>query len=203
MATELICAPPARQVNEYLEVHRELRVIPDGSLGFDPDTGSLLREFRDELVRRYAWAVPTPAAVRAIAARGPVVELGAGTGYWAALIEAAGGDVAAYDADVTDENPYTNGETWFEVRPGGVESLEGHQDRTLFLCWPPRLDPFAFDALAAYEGDTVCYVGEGWGGCTATHEFHELLHREFTYIQRVELPIWLNCTDDLSIWVRA
>ncbi len=34
---------------------------------------------RAALVRRYAWAVPTRSAVLAIVARGPVVEIGAGS----------------------------------------------------------------------------------------------------------------------------
>lgn len=211
MATGLTCADTAQDhgvkpanpyLQEFLAVHRELRVIPDGDLRFDPATGAALRSAREDLVRRYAWAVPNTLALRAIAAHGPVVELGAGNGYWSMLLEAAGVDVVAYDADPTAQNPYTNGDPWFEVRTGGVESIDAHQDRTLLLCWPPRNDPFACDALAAYQGDTVCYVGEGWGGCTAPGEFFDELQARFTRIERVSIPTWLDLGDDLSIWVR-
>ncbi|GJP35479.1 hypothetical protein CLOM_g19996 [Closterium sp. NIES-68] len=52
------------------------------------------------LRRIYAWAVPTEAALAAIksaAGEEGIVEVGAGTGYWAALLRRRGVDVAAYD----------------------------------------------------------------------------------------------------------
>lgn len=46
----------------------------------------------------YAYAPPTAAALAALAARAPLVEVGAGTGYWARCLRGAGAAVAAYDA---------------------------------------------------------------------------------------------------------
>ena len=40
-------------------------------------------EERNQFVRKYAWAVPNMAAINEIARHGKVVEIGAGTGYWA------------------------------------------------------------------------------------------------------------------------
>src|SRR3712207_5908989 len=58
-------------------------------------------EFRRQLTRTYAWAIPNQAAIDAIAdlaeGRG-VMEVGAGTGYWAALLRQAGVDVIPTDA---------------------------------------------------------------------------------------------------------
>lgn len=38
---------------------------------------------RDQMIHAYSWAVPGPEAIDAIASRGPIIEIGAGTGYWA------------------------------------------------------------------------------------------------------------------------
>lgn len=45
----------------------------------------------------YAYATPTRAALDALAALGPLVEVGAGTGYWAAALRSRGVEVHAYD----------------------------------------------------------------------------------------------------------
>ena len=42
--------------------------------------------------------MPCRAALRALVTRSPLVEVGAGLGYWAALLRAAGAAVAACDA---------------------------------------------------------------------------------------------------------
>lgn len=53
---------------------------------------------REQSVREYAFAVPTPEAVRQIVQVAPrIVDFGAGTGYWAKILTAAGADVVAID----------------------------------------------------------------------------------------------------------
>eukprot|EP00897_Mesotaenium_endlicherianum_P009382 jgi/Mesen1/8472/ME000478S07970 len=64
------------------------------------------------LRRIYSWAVPTGEAIDAIvkSAPGGVLEIGAGTGYWAHLLRQRGVQVAAYDLQPLDgDNPGTNG----------------------------------------------------------------------------------------------
>lgn len=105
---------------------------------FDSFNGSHLFssfEARERLVKRYAWAVPTEEAVRVIASHGPVVEIGAGTGYWASLLRQVGTDVVAYDRSPHDNHWCVGTHSLVEV--GGPEKASEHPDRTLFLCWPP------------------------------------------------------------------
>jgi hypothetical protein len=44
-----------------------------------------------------SWSVPTPAALEALGALSPLVELGAGNGLWAGLLRQRGADVLAFD----------------------------------------------------------------------------------------------------------
>jgi len=159
---------------------------------------------RDELVRKYAWAVPSPEAIAAIAALSPIIEIGAGTGYWAKLIQDAGADIVAYDyaPPLGGENAYRHKQQWFDVQSGGTNSVEAHPDRTLFLCWPPYSDPMAEDALAGYEGRTVVYIGEGHGGCNATDAFFDALDADWTCDCTLEIPQWDGIRDYLTIWRR-
>jgi hypothetical protein len=142
---------------------------------------------RDEASKRYAWAVPDEAAIAAIVNHSPygVVEIGAGTGYWAKLLYDAGCDVAAFDLNPPGEPPRQSGpdvntwhadqEPWYPVEYGMSTAVQYYPQRTLLLVWPPYGDVMAYHAAVQYEGDTIVYVGEGSGGCTADGRFHKLV----------------------------
>ena len=88
-----LLTPENSMQNPYLE---EFQSRYNGSYFF--------HELRDELVKKYAWAVPTEASIEAIAALGPIVEVGAGTGYWAWLLRQVGATVEAYDVAPGDNH---------------------------------------------------------------------------------------------------
>lgn len=166
----------------------------------------LAYEHRRRLVNKYSWAIPNDAALEAIAALGPIVEMGSGAGYWASLLRERGVDVVAYDA-----KPYRN--LWIQgvdevfsrftsVRCGGPKKLRRHSDRTLFLCWPPYDDTMARDCLLNYSGNTVAYVGEGMGGCTGNDEFHHQLNTHWDLEREVQIPVWYGIHDSLFIYRR-
>lgn len=156
---------------------------------------------RRTLVGRYAWAVPDEAAVTLLCELGPIVEIGAGSGYWASLVAAAGGDVVAYDAVApgTPGHEFGHHHGWYPVARGGPERAAAHSDRVLLLCWPPYATGFALECLEAYRGDTVVYVGEGRGGCCGDDGFHELLARDWETVRTLDIPHWPLVHDRLSV----
>ena len=90
---------------------------------------------RRELVKLYAWAVPMPRVLDRFASHSPIVEVGAGGGYWALLLRGLGADVLALD-----EKPYENHwveRGWGGVEVGGPDDLKTIEGRALLLCWPP------------------------------------------------------------------
>ena len=155
---------------------------------------------RDYATAHWAWAVPDEAAIQTLVEHSPIVEIGAGTGYWARLAAEAGADIVAYDS-----RPPVAGRkkvvawaeetgTYFPVRRGGPGMVRFHQDRTLFLCWPPHGHDMAIDSLRRYEGGTVLYVGE-YGGCTGNNSFHEALEQDWALARVVPIPQW-HCFHD-------
>ena len=162
----------------------------------------------DDPRRRYAWAIPTEEAVRALAefARGRgLIEIGAGLGYWAKLLGAAGADVAAYDIEPQGHGTFFagNASPHFPVQTGGPEMAARAGRRVLFLCWPPMGSSMAAHALATYPGSRFAYAGEDRGGCTADGEFHHLLERDWRVTDRIELPRWRGAEDNLTFWKRV
>jgi hypothetical protein len=165
-------------------------------------------DYRWDLVQRYSFAIPTDRAIAALAKLSPLVEIGAGRGYWAYLLRQAGADIVAFDtyprcyADSGWWQPDQGGGPWTEISYGGPERAARYPERTLFLCWPPYGADMAVRALRAYRGQVVAYVGEGEGGCTGDAAFHARLEREWDMEKRIGLPQWSGIHDDLTIYRR-
>lgn len=159
---------------------------------------------RSELVRQYSWAIPTEGALKAIRDFSPcgVVEMGAGTGYWASLLDQVGCDVIAYDQRASSKEDADHQylaaiDPYYPVEYGTAELTGMHPTRTLFLCWPPYGDPMAYHALMSYlasGGERLAYVGEGWGGCTGDDMFHGLLGGSSCYIHDYKWEGDYSCT---------
>jgi hypothetical protein len=119
--------------------------------------------YRLQLAHRYAYVLPEQHALEVVRAYSPLVELGAGTGYWAYLLRLMGADVIAYDhAPLGGSRPnryHPDARPWTEVFYGDADVLEDHADRSLFVCWPPRYSAI-WDCLRFYKGDVVVYVGD-------------------------------------------
>lgn len=137
----------------------------------------------EALTAQYAFAIPTDRALAAIQRHSShgVVEIGAGTGYWASLVHAAGAPIVAYDPapPMSPDNKWFHSSTaWFEVQQADETVVAQHAARTLLLVWPTRDQTWpavALDCFLDAGGRTVIYVGEGPGGRTGDARFHALL----------------------------
>jgi hypothetical protein len=156
----------------------------------------------DDALRHFAFAVPDDGALQAIIARGPVLEIGAGSGYWAALLRQRGLDVLAIDKYRSRADPLGRAMAWTEVLPGGPEVAAAHPGRSLLLCWPPYDAPIAAQALGAYRGSCLIYIGAPRGGATATGAFFDALDSAWRLVERLAIPRWHRQHDDLTVWLR-
>ena len=94
----------------------------------------------------YAFATPSPDALAALARYVPLVEVGAGTGYWAYCLRKRYSDIVVYACDrdppSTSHSQKSNSyhgraDTWTLVMKGGVDVASRYKDATLLLCYPP------------------------------------------------------------------
>ncbi|WP_225729478.1 MULTISPECIES: hypothetical protein [unclassified Nocardia] len=167
----------------------------------------------------YAYAVPAPETVRWIAdfCQGrPVVELGAGRGYWAAQLARTGLTVDAYDSEPPDTSqnasfPGAAGlqDVWHHV--GGLDEFDARvgsrSDHVLFLCWPPGWgNTMASEALSAFAeagGERLIFVGEQKGGKTGDDAFFDMLGESWTLdSQDAQYVSWWNLSDTAQAWSR-
>ena len=174
----------------------------------DPQTQLNVRK---KLIWAFSWAIPNQEAILGIAKYTPIIEIGAGTGYWAWLLEQAGARVKTFDRE-PGQPPQ-----WHSIEqgdPAGFRLPSAYplanpseafsplfSEGTLLLCWPPLDSPMATDALNHYTGETVIYVGE-WKGRTADSLFHQKLSEEWKLIREITIPNWPGYTDKVYVFIR-
>jgi hypothetical protein len=191
--------------NPYLDLVNVLADYPSGSASrnlFWSVPGGLanvldLSARRRELAALLSWAIPADGALGVLSQYAPLVECGAGTGYWAALLHGRGVDVAASDVA-------PGRRTWTAVRAAdSVAAVTASRGRRLFLCWPPHDDDSAsYAAVRAYRGDLLLYLGGGPGGPTGTARFQAELELNWSMVEQVAVPNWPGLQDRLSVYQR-
>ncbi len=169
------------------------------------------RAVREEAVVEYAFAVPDSHALDVIASHAPVVEMGAGTGYWAGLLRSRGVDVVAYDLrpgyGLSDEGPEARARVYTEVVEGTPADLAAHPDRSLLLIWPPLAhegddeEDMSVACLDHWRGRFLLYVGD-WNVFTASAAFHERLRTEMEEVACHVIPQWEDVHDHLWVFER-
>lgn len=152
---------------------------------------------RSHFRRVFAYAIPSPWALEAIAGLGTIVEIGAGSGYWASLLARHGATVHAFDNASWGLPP-----RWYPVQRGGAVAAGRVDADALLLCWPPYDNRMAANALRAFQGPIVAYIGEGEGGCTADDAFHATLERSWSLRREVSTPQFYGLHDHLFIYDR-
>lgn len=157
------------------------RIEPDGFHAYMQPGFSQIG--RDELAGRFSWSIPSPGDMvwlaKLLDGRG-VVEIGAGSGYWAWQMTQVGIDVVAFDPHLPGpDNRYVKHKLYHPVLPGDDRKAADYPERALMLCWPPYCGAMAMDAMRAYTGDLLIYIGEGDGGCCADDDFFKLLDAEW------------------------
>jgi hypothetical protein len=185
--------------NPYLELFRHL-------MASRPTPLLDLAERRRELASLFSWAIPTGAALDLLSKYAPLVECGAGMGYWLALLRARGVDAIGYDLKRPGpKNAYhRTRQPWTAIqRQSSVKAAQRHCNRTLVLCWPPYDDDAAsYQALRAYCGELVIHIGELDEGATGSVRFHRELALNWTLAEELELPHWPRLQDRVMVYRR-
>ena len=156
------------------------------------------------LAQRYSYVVPDERSLSILAGVGPLVEIGAGTGYWAHRLRKRGVDIVAFDQAPPDgerTNRYhAKSPTWTEVIAGDQTILPAFSDRALLLCWPPVFSSLG-DCLRYYTGNTVAVIGDGGHRTTRVHRLNATFTNVAVSPVRALEPFpWVTPT--LTIWRR-
>ena len=204
---------PRRKIeNPYLDCFNKLpaRFKRSGALINNPGelaTPEGVKDEHDKLVHTYSWAVPTEDAIRKIAKfsrKEGLVDFGAGTGYWAKLLNQAGADVVSID-NWSTERP---SKLFSPVITGSFERLPENRDRVLLMVWPlGRGSEMASRALDSWDGQKLVYVGEqtvfrGTSRATANPRFLDAVFDGWRLVGTETIPQWFNKDDCVFLYER-
>jgi hypothetical protein len=202
-APEGVLAPMLNHVNVF-EYHDHLKAAQSLRQEADNMEWEFIIANVVSFTKDYSWAIPNDAAIESIQKYRKIIEIGAGTGYWAMLLSKQDVDMVAYDDGSWSQKPeFQFNKQWFDVQTGDETRILEHPDRTLMLCWPPRNNEVASKALNLYTGQVLIYIGEPreMGG-TGTPAFFDALERDFKVIEVVDLPHWPGYGDKVYIYQR-
>ena len=188
----------------------------------------LLAELRDVArdfpASLYAYATPSPRVLQTLQSvlldehhnSAKVIEVGAGTGYWAALLQQQCG-IHVHPYDVSPPGNFSDNEYHAEVpaftviqkldasvaavAAAGNNNNDDDDNTALFLCYPPPGTEMAISALQSFAGNRVVHVGE-WAGLTGDTAFEACLMERFVCQRYHPIPIWGTDAAYLTVWER-
>jgi hypothetical protein len=90
---------------------------------------------RDQSIKDYSFAILTEYAIKKIVPFSPIIEVGAGTGYWAYEFQKRGIDY--FPTDNFAGHWFKESKLWTTViNLDGVEAARNYPEKSLLFCWP-------------------------------------------------------------------
>jgi len=197
-----------RLFNPYLKNLKKV-IDQNGSMGIT-ELASLLFDLRHDFVSEYSLTIPYYDVLKKVSLYSPIVEIGAGSGYWARCLGEMGADVVAYDRFPPGEqspwewdswNSWFN-DSWYGIIEGDESAAAWHPDRTLFMAWPMPMNPMAYNTLLNYKnagGRTLIYIGDPHPASSGDEYFYRLLYRH-KEIENIDLYSWPGIKEKLLIY---
>jgi hypothetical protein len=157
---------------------------------------------RDIFCTNYSFAIPNINALLAIKRHvnnNLLFEIGAGSGYWAKLLNLLDVNIICFDDFSLNWNlryfpihstKNFNGKEF-------INSILFKNAQHLFICWPYA--DYAIKYLREFKGEYVYYCGEGNSGCCAGSDFFDLLNKNFEQIKHINIPQWRGIHDYFEI----
>jgi len=188
-------------LEEVLDVVRDLKAR-------ECDVSMELNIRRGDIIMEYAFSIPCYSILEKIAHYSPILEIGAGSGYWAMCLSELGADVIALDKRPPEEaqpwdwqsgNAWFD-DTWYAVDEGDEKSAALFPDRALFMAWPMPFDPMAYNTLHHYKkagGHTLIYLGDPKS--SGDERFHDEL-KKHKLLEEHEVMGWPRMPEVLQVY---
>jgi hypothetical protein len=161
-------------------------------------------DLREQYLRSFGCCKWSEAAMAALVALSPLVELGAGNGQWAAELARRGADVLAFDDGSMPPIPPQRAPDMAaqaRVQAGDERVAAQHSDRTLLLVCPPPTD-MPLRCVRQYKGARLAYVGEGRGGAHGDAAFFDELERKWRVTAVIQVEPFKECHEKLFLLER-
>ena len=163
-------------------------------------------DHRNSWINDKCFPLITQESVDFIADYAPLVEVGAGTGYLASLLQAVGAEVVPTDAypPHLGRNPYGwENEHTFVLSLKATTAVKRWPTRNVLMSWPSLGKDWAMKAISAMQpGRYLIYIGEDEHGCTGSPGFHKFLKKNFEFVEYGPMGQFHKLHDTLQVYKR-
>lgn len=166
-------------------------------------------------LQTYPEYVPTDHAIQTLVDLGPLVEVGAGDGYWAHVVNENGGDCIPTDICPLDHDAETFPSTvqsasddweptvWADVQAvDGVEAVRAYPDRAVMMCHPSGADRWSERVLDAVSDQPFVFIGEWFPGTDATPWFFKRLAENWGLVDDFPVYGWESSAEHGYVFER-
>jgi hypothetical protein len=160
---------------------------------------------RKAFIRRWGFSIPCAEAVTELVRLSPIIEIGAGSGYWSAFVSAAGGDVIATDAISTGSPGYglTVGLHSNIEALDAISAVRRYPERHVFCSWPTQGTDWSAEAADAMQpGRCLALIGQPRGGETGSPRLFDVLDAGFTEECNIPIPQFPGVREEFRIYRR-
>lgn len=196
---------PSREVflSTFGTAYINYRIRCDAFYGFDAgaiDIFSQQRRQRRHFIDKYGFSIPISEAIDALRKYSPLLEIGAGSGYWSRLMRNEGIDVVATDPSCDAFYGFDVGKH-FPVEPlPGKTAVRHYPRRNVFCSWPSLKHTWLRQAARAMRpGRTLIVVRED---STADERTWDYIEGTFRHVENIEIPCWSGTHDWIEIWIK-
>jgi hypothetical protein len=189
-------------LNEIIDIIKKLRQ------NTKEPTALHLMDYRYELITKFAFSIPTISDLELIREYSPIIEIGAGSGYWAYCLSQLGVDIITYDKyppEITNPWLWDERNTWFDnewftVTEGDESAAAVFPDRSLLMAWPMLNNSMAKNALENYvnaSGHTLIFIGNHES--SGDDVFNSMI-KNFKLIKKQRLYGWYGIEEFIEIY---
>jgi hypothetical protein len=189
--------PSFHQIGMTGEYRRHEHGAHAGRIDHDADMRDWMT--RKAVIRTHGFAIPCREALEAICSLSPILEVGAGSGYWTALIRKLGCDAIA--SDVVSRGWKVPHGRFAECLPlDGAAAVKEYSDRNVLMIWPAAHGDWMVRSLQAmHTGQRLALISESSCG---NPEFYNYLKEVFEVEIRFPVPRWPGSGDYGLVAVR-
>lgn len=156
-------------------------------------------EQRDDFVEKFGYAILNRDTVETLRPYAPILEVAAGTGYWAYELQKHGIDTVPTDPHPEQLWPSAPWTTVHHVN--GLHALEKYPEHNLLISWPD-MARWPTHIVRKFRGKYLIYVGEPKNGSTGTDRMFQALADHYTLHHQHVIPTFATSNDRMLIYIR-
>ena len=198
--------PYAELLARWGKIFRMYRDALDDRVDFETSVEQLTKQFsevwrlRDEVaIPTFGFSLPCAEVLDTLAKHAPILEVGAGTGYWTALMRHRGIEVIGTDPDL--QHHWKDGVGRYDPHQARLEAktaVRRYPDRTVFCSWPSLNQTWFRQALKAMRrGQCVIVIEEDACADDRTWNYRDA---HFESEEHITVPAWYGCNDRCGVW---